>query len=47
MRIYVIDLPEGSAAGTLLITLIADGMPLDDVIEAAKPILDFIDFHTP
>jgi hypothetical protein len=45
VRIYLIDLPDGSSVRTLVITVIAQGVSLTSVNEAAIPIIESIEFH--
>lgn len=45
VRIYVVDLPEGSPMPNLAIAVGAEGAPFDDVIEAVTPIIQSIEFH--
>ena len=47
VRIYVVDLPDGSPVPNLAIAVGAEGAPFDDVIEAATPIIESIEFHMP
>jgi hypothetical protein len=47
VRFYLIDLPDGSSVRTLAITVIAEGVPLNSVIEATTPIIESIEFHMP
>lgn len=47
MRLYLLDLPGGSAR-TLAIAIVASAPnfdQLDQVVEAAAPILDSFEFH--
>ena len=45
MRVYLFDLPEGAAARTLAIMLVAREADFDVAVEAAKPILDSFEFQ--
>lgn len=45
VRIYVVDLPEGSSMPNLAIAIGAEGAPLSEVIAAATPIIASIEFH--
>jgi len=45
IRLYLIDLPEGSATRILAIAVVAPEARFDDVIEAAAPIIESIEFH--
>jgi hypothetical protein len=47
MRLYLLDLPEGSATPILAIAIVAPEARFDAVIEAAAPILDSFEFHAP
>jgi hypothetical protein len=47
VRIYLVDLPEGSPMPNLAIAIGAEEAPFDDVIEAATPIIESIEFHMP
>lgn len=47
VRIYVVDLPEGSPMPNLAIAIGAEDAPFEDVIEAATPIIESIEFHMP
>ncbi len=46
MRLYLIDLPEGSATRTLAISVVASEARFEAVLQAAEPIIDSIEFHT-
>ena len=46
MRLYLLDLPEGSATRILAIAIVAPEARFEDVIEAAAPIIESIEFHT-
>ena len=45
MRVYLLDLPEGAAARTLAVMIVAREADFDVAIEAAMPILDSFEFH--
>ena len=47
MRVYLIDLPEGMSARVLAIAITAHESMFDDVLEAAAPVLDSLEIHTP
>ncbi|HEX6868272.1 MAG TPA: hypothetical protein VF119_05675, partial [Candidatus Limnocylindrales bacterium] len=47
MRIYVVDLPEGSADRMMAIAIGAPKSSFENVVEAAAPVLDSITFHAP
>lgn len=47
MRLYVLDLPEGMSARILAIAISALDSEFEIVMEAATPILDSFEFHTP
>jgi hypothetical protein len=46
-RLYLLDLPEGSAARVLALATITDEDSFETVLESAKPIVDSIEVHTP
>lgn len=46
MRLYLIDLPEGSVGRVLAVAVTADETRFDEVAEAAAPIIESIEFHT-
>lgn len=46
MRLYLIDLPEGTAEGVLVVAVIAGETRFDAVVEAAAPIIDSLELHT-
>ena len=46
MRLYLIDLPEGSATRILAIAVVAPEARFEAVLEAAAPIIESIEFHT-
>ncbi len=46
IRLYLVDLPDGSSAGILAVAIGAPGSQFDRVVEAATPILDSFEFHT-
>ncbi|MEA2498049.1 MAG: hypothetical protein QOH26_454 [Actinomycetota bacterium] len=47
MRLYLLDLPEGSSARTLAIAFVAPEAGFESVLEEAPPILDSFEFDTP
>jgi hypothetical protein len=47
MRLYLFDVPEGSSMRILAIAIIAPESRFERVIEAATPVVDSIEFHTP
>ncbi len=47
MRLYLVDLPEGSSERTLAIAVSAPTPRFESVVEAATPVVDSIEFHTP
>ena len=47
MRLYLLDLPEGMSARTLAIAIVALDSEFELVVEAATPVLDSFEFHTP
>ena len=47
MRLYLVDLPEGSASRIMAIAIVAPEARFDSVLEAATPIIDSIQFHAP
>ena len=47
MRLYLLDLPEGLSARILAIAISAPEADFDHVMEAAEPIVDSFEFHTP
>jgi hypothetical protein len=44
MRLYLIDMPEGSSMRILAIAIVAPEARFDAVIEAATPVMDSIEF---
>jgi hypothetical protein len=46
MRLYLLDLPEEISAGILAIAIAAPESRFDQVVEAAAPIVDSVEFHT-
>jgi hypothetical protein len=46
MRLYLLDLPEEVSAGILAIAIAAPESRFDQVVEAAAPIVDSVEFHT-
>jgi hypothetical protein len=47
MRLYLLDLPAGSATRTVVISIAAPEARFDTVIEAATPIIESIEFRAP
>ena len=47
MRLYLFDVPEGSSMRILAIAIIAPESRFERVVEAATPVVDSIEFHTP
>ncbi|MBF8289073.1 MAG: hypothetical protein HW391_41 [Chloroflexi bacterium] len=47
MRLYLLDLPEGSSERIVVIAIEAPEARFDAVIEAAAPIIESIEFHAP
>lgn len=47
MRLYLVNLPEGSASRIMAIAIVAPEARFDSVLEAAAPIIDSIQFHAP
>jgi hypothetical protein len=47
MRLYLVDLPEGSVYRMLAIAIGAPSSSFEQVLEAAAPIVDSIEFRTP
>jgi hypothetical protein len=45
MRLYLLDLPEGSATRILAIAIVAPEARFDAVLEAAAPVIESIEFH--
>ncbi len=45
-RLYLVDLPDGMSFETLAITVTVSEERFEEVIEAAQPIIDSIQFHT-
>ncbi|MDQ3096254.1 MAG: hypothetical protein M3Q82_09950 [Actinomycetota bacterium] len=46
MRLYLLDLPEGTTTRILAIAIVAPEARFEDVIAAAAPIIESIEFHT-
>ena len=46
MRLYLLDLPEGSSARILAIAVVAPETSFEQVVDATAPIVDSIEFHT-
>ena len=47
MRLYLVDLPEGSTIRILAIAVVAPEARFEDLIEAAAPVIDSVEFHAP
>ena len=47
MRLYLLDLPEGMSARILAIAIVAQESEFERVVNAAEPVLDSFEFHTP
>jgi hypothetical protein len=47
MRLYLLDLPKGSATRNLVISIAAPEARFDAVIEAASPVIESIEVHAP
>ena len=47
LRLFLVDLPEGMSMRTLAVTVIAPEASFGRAVEAAKPIVDSIEFHAP
>lgn len=47
MRLYLLDTPEGSSMKILAIALVAPESKFDKAVEAAAPVVDSVEFHTP
>ena len=47
MRLYLLDLPEGMSARTLAIAIVALDSEFEHVVEAATPVVDSLELHTP
>jgi hypothetical protein len=46
MRLYLLDVPDGSSIRILAIAIVAREARFDRVIEAATPILDSVELRT-
>jgi len=46
MRLYLLDVPAGSSIRTLAIAIVAPDARFEQVVAAAAPIMDSLDFHT-
>jgi hypothetical protein len=46
IRMYLLDLPQGSSGRILAIAFIAQKESFERVVESAAPIVDSIEFHT-
>jgi len=47
LRLFVVDLPEGSSMQTLAITVMPTDEHFEKVVDDASPIIDSIEFHAP
>ncbi|HUG75786.1 MAG TPA: hypothetical protein VMM81_09010 [Acidimicrobiia bacterium] len=47
MRLYLLDLPEGLTTRILAIAVVAPEARFENVIEAAPPVVDSIEFQAP
>lgn len=47
MRLYLLDVPEGSSMRILAIAVAAPRSTFDRAVEAAAPVLNSVEFHTP
>jgi hypothetical protein len=47
MRFYLLDTPEGSSMQFLAIALVAPESKFEKAVEAAAPVVDSVEFHTP
>jgi len=47
MRLYMFDAPEGSSMQTMAIAIVAPESSFERAVEAAKPVIDSVEFHTP
>ena len=45
MRLYLLNLPKGSATRILALAIVAPEARFESVIQAATPILESIEFH--
>jgi hypothetical protein len=45
MRLYLVDLPEGSATRILAIVVFGSHGAFESMVEAAAPVLDSFEFH--
>ena len=45
MRLFLLDLPEGSSMRILAIAVVAPESRFEHVVEAAAPIIDSLEFH--
>jgi len=46
MRLYLLDLPEGSSTRILALAIVAPEARFESVIKAATPIVDSLEFHS-
>jgi hypothetical protein len=46
MRLYLLDLPEGISARILALVIVAPEARFEEVVAAARPIVDSFEFHT-
>jgi hypothetical protein len=47
MRLYLLDAPEGSSMRFMVIATIAPESRFDRMVEAAAPVVESVEFHTP
>lgn len=47
MRLYLLDMPDGSSTRIMAIAVVAPEARFDSVLEAATPIIDSTEFHAP
>jgi hypothetical protein len=45
-RLYLVDVPEGLSMQTLAITITAPELRFEEVLQAAQPLIDSVEFHT-
>ena len=45
MRLYLLDLPAGSTTRMLAIAIVAPEARFEDVLAAAAPLIESIEFH--
>jgi hypothetical protein len=47
MRLYLFDMPEGSSIRTTAIAIVAPESRFERAVDAAAPVVDSVEFHTP